>query len=241
MCISHPILEMNSTIFSWSGSCAVLEWLIHQGQRRSPRKVVGGAKSHLESKPITARDAQRTQTNLVWSEITFRIKAHNHQRRSEDSNKPCVHQDPETPPEIETELCLSVSCGGTGKSCNLGQIIWPFVALVSSHIKWDDDAYCTVLLWEGQCLEQRRHTKTKLKIRYSWALFLAMDWDLKWNLTLCPYHSDYFPFNTILFPSPPHISGLSQSTGFECPASCIEFALVIYFTYGNICVSVLFS
>ena len=35
-------------------------------------------------------------------------------------------------------------------------------------------------------------------------------------------------------PSPPHPSGLSQSTGFECPASCIELALVIYFTYGNI-------
>ena len=32
-----------------------------------------------------------------------------------------------------------------------------------------------------------------------------------------------------------------QSTGFESPASCIELALVIYFTYGNIHVSVLFS
>ena len=34
-------------------------------------------------------------------------------------------------------------------------------------------------------------------------------------------------------PSPPHPCGLSQSTSFECPASCIELALVIYFTYGN--------
>ena len=50
------------------------------------------------------------------------------------------------------------------------------------------------------------------------------------------------PPSWILFapPSPPHPSGLSQSTGFECPASCIKFALVIYFTYGNICVSKLF-
>ena len=38
---------------------------------------------------------------------------------------------------------------------------------------------------------------------------------------------------TILNP-PPHPSGLSQSTGFECPASCIELALAIYFTNGNI-------
>ena len=33
----------------------------HQGQR-SPRKVVGGANSHLESNPIPTRDAQRAQT-----------------------------------------------------------------------------------------------------------------------------------------------------------------------------------
>ena len=36
-------------------------------------------------------------------------------------------------------------------------------------------------------------------------------------------------------------SGLSQSTGFGCPASCMELALVIYFTYSNIHVSTLFS
>ena len=32
---------------------------------------------------------------------------------------------------------------------------------------------------------------------------------------------------------PPHASGLSQSTGFERPASCIELALAIYFTHSN--------
>ena len=32
-------------------------------------------------------------------------------------------------------------------------------------------------------------------------------------------------------PSPPHPSGLSQITGFGCPASCIKLALAIYFTY----------
>ena len=40
---------------------------------------------------------------------------------------------------------------------------------------------------------------------------------------------------------PSHPSGLSQFTGFECPVSCMELGLVIYFTYGNINVSVLFS
>ena len=36
-----------------------------QGQRRSPSKMVGGVKSHLESNPIPTRDTQRAQTNLV--------------------------------------------------------------------------------------------------------------------------------------------------------------------------------
>ena len=42
-------------------------------------------------------------------------------------------------------------------------------------------------------------------------------------------------------PSPSHPSGLSQYTCFECPVSCIELWLVIYFTYGNMYVSILFS
>ena len=42
-------------------------------------------------------------------------------------------------------------------------------------------------------------------------------------------------------PSPLYPSGLSQSTDFECPTSCIKLALVIYFPYSNIYVSRLFS
>ena len=42
-------------------------------------------------------------------------------------------------------------------------------------------------------------------------------------------------------PSPSHLSGLSQCTGFECPVSCIKLGLAICFTYGNIHVSMLFS
>ena len=42
-------------------------------------------------------------------------------------------------------------------------------------------------------------------------------------------------------PSAPCPSRLSQSTGFECPASYIKVTLVICFAYGNIYVSMLFS
>ena len=41
-------------------------------------------------------------------------------------------------------------------------------------------------------------------------------------------------------PSPSHLSGLSQCTSFGCPALCIKLALVIYFAYGNMHVSMLF-
>ena len=42
-------------------------------------------------------------------------------------------------------------------------------------------------------------------------------------------------------PSLPHPSRLSQSTGFGCPASHMELTQVIYFTYGNIYVSIILS
>ena len=46
-----------------------------QGQRRSPNKMVEVVKSHLESNPTPNRNA-------------------------EGSNKPCMHQDPETPQRL---------------------------------------------------------------------------------------------------------------------------------------------
>ena len=52
-----------------------------QEQRRSPNKVVGQAKSHLESNPICTRDAWRPQT------------------------KQCAHQDTETPQRLSQTCC----------------------------------------------------------------------------------------------------------------------------------------
>ena len=42
-------------------------------------------------------------------------------------------------------------------------------------------------------------------------------------------------------PFPSHPSVMSQSTSFGCLASYIKLALVIYFTYGNMYVSMLLS
>ena len=51
--------------------------------------MVGGVNSHLEPNPIPARDTQRAQTNLCTG--------------------------PRHSAETETELCLSISCGGSGQ------------------------------------------------------------------------------------------------------------------------------
>ena len=53
----------------------------------------------------------------------------------------------------------------------------------------------------------------------------------------CMYMCTSLSQNPLPPPSSSHPSGSSQCTGFECPVSCMELGLVIYFTYGNIHVS----
>ena len=69
-------------------------------------------------------------------------------------------------------------------------------------------------------------------------MYLVKNLEMKsyWILVLSP------PSRTPLPPpAPSHPSGLFQCTSFECPVSSIERGLVIYFTYGNRHVSMLFS
>ena len=67
-----------------------------KGKGEAPSKMVGGAKSHLESNPIPARDAWRAQTSPPKVLIG------------------CA-PGPRDPTETEPELGLSVSCRGTGQ------------------------------------------------------------------------------------------------------------------------------
>ena len=64
---------------------------------------------------------------------------------------------------------------------------------------------------------------------------------LKW----CSSSSSSMHACPLLDPLPPpsllHPSGLLPDHGFMCPASCIKLGLPIYFTYGNVHVSMLFS
>ena len=61
------------------------------------------------------------------------------------------------------------------------------------------------------------------------------------NMALPQVHMGPQFLKPLLPPSPPHPSGLSHGTDFEYPTSCIYLVLVIYLTYGNIHVSMLFS
>ena len=72
------------------------------------------------------------------------------------------------------------------------------------------------------------------RIRHNWAT------ELNWHESAMGVHVSPI-LNPLPPPSPSHPFGLSQCTGFECPVSCIKLGLVIYFTYGNIHVSMLFS
>ena len=72
--------------------------------------------------------------------------------------------------------------------------------------------------------------------------FTILWWFLPYiNMNQPPVHVSPHPEPPLSPPPAHHPSGLPQSTSFECPASCIKLALVIYFTYGNIHVSMLFS
>ena len=64
--------------------------------------------------PTHPRAKEKTQQDGRRGKITFRIKPQTHQRCSEGSNKPCVHQDPQTPQRL-SQNCLHVSYGGTGQ------------------------------------------------------------------------------------------------------------------------------
>ena len=68
-----------------------------------------------------------------------------------------------------------------------------------------------------------------------WLFLPYIDMNKPW-VYMCPRS-----WNPLPPPFLSHPSGLSQWTDFEHPVSRIELGLVIYFTYGNIHVSVLFS
>ena len=56
--------------------------------------------SHQKNDTSHPRAKEKPQQDGRRGEITFRLKPHTHQRHSEGSNKPCAHQDKETPQRL---------------------------------------------------------------------------------------------------------------------------------------------
>ena len=74
------------------------------------------------------------------------------------------------------------------------------------------------------------------QLRYSIVVGFAIHWhESAMGVRVFPSWTPFPP------PSPSHPSGSSQCTSPEHPVWCIEPGLAIYFTYGNIHVSMLFS
>ena len=67
-----------------------------QGQRRPSKMVSAGAAVRRYPHPRVEEPQQDSRRG----EFAFRIKPHSRQRCLEGSNKPCVHQDPETPQRL---------------------------------------------------------------------------------------------------------------------------------------------
>ena len=81
-----------------------------QGQQRSPSKMVGGAKLHLESNAIPTRDTWRAQT------------------------KPCAYQDSETPQRLTKTVFESPVEAQVSSGLLQGQGLW--VQLPGPHSLW---------------------------------------------------------------------------------------------------------
>ena len=72
--------------------------------------------------PTKGREAP---TRPQEGKIEFRIKPHTHQRYSEGSNKPCAHQDPETPQRLtQNSVCVSPEEVRVSSGLLWGQGLW---------------------------------------------------------------------------------------------------------------------
>ena len=90
---------------------------------------------------------------------------------------------------------------------------------------------------------------------YSFLFFFFLIYLFNWRLIILQYFGGFCHTLTwishgctcVPIPNPPPTAlpipslWLSQRTSFECPVSCIEFGLVICFTYDSTHVSMLFS
>ena len=105
------VIRLVSCLWLWFSVClpsngvtAVWRWSSGYAALEQP----WGDTPHRRAKEEPQQDGWR-------GEFMFRIKPHSCQRCLEGSNKAFYAPRPRDPTEAETELCLSISCGGTGQ------------------------------------------------------------------------------------------------------------------------------
>ena len=141
----YPISKGRETPARWM----VLEWWLR------------GAGATLKRYAMS-KGKEKPQQVGRWSKMAFKIKPHTRQRCSEGSNKSCVHQDPETPTETETELCLSVSYGvWVSSGLPQGQGLWVQQTQVQHEPSWRRSSLSIPELtqdWRNRLLEGTNRT-----------------------------------------------------------------------------------
>ena len=102
-------------------------------------------------------------------------------------------------------------------------LLWRNVCLSSAHFSFFFFNYLIYFNWRLNALQ------------YCGGFCHTLTW-ISHGCTCVPSAQTTLPPPSLLHPP-----RLCQSTSFECPTPCIELALVIYFTFGNIQVSMPFS
>ena len=103
-CLQPHGLYSPWTSLHGTGAVAARRWngfeeIAHVQGQRSPSKIVGtGVTLRRDTPRPTAKE--KPQQDGRRGKFAFRIKPHSHQRHSQGSNKPCAHQDSETPQRL---------------------------------------------------------------------------------------------------------------------------------------------
>ena len=131
-------------------------------------------------------------------------------------------------------------------------------AHLTSHSRMSGSRWVTTPLWLSGSLRAFLYSSFVYSCHLLWGFFCFIFKNLfiyfNWRLITLQYCSGFaihwhgsimgiqvsLIVNHCSSPSPSHPAGSSQCTGPERPVSCTEPGLMIYFTYGNIHVSMLF-
>ena len=117
----------------WSSGC---EETPHVPGLRGHRKVEDMGRAAVRLWGDTPRAKEKPHKDRRRGKIPFRIKPHTHQRCSEGSNIPCVHQDPETPQRLRQNYWVSPEEVWVSSGLLQGQGLWVWQTCIWNKPSW---------------------------------------------------------------------------------------------------------